>query len=279
MKAVCFSVAAIDYFPQQDKYFVGGNSLNQAICYRHLGFQSAFVGAIGNDDAGDQIAALMRAEGVDISCMHRLNGESARNKIINDEFGERYGIEGAWEGGVYEQFKLIESDWDFMNAFNIWSTHANSPCYAEALKRKNNQQLMSVDFLDLRDFELLERSLKVIDIAFFGGTADILEDLARIAKNNPGIIVLTLGSAGSIAFEGDKIYQQAALPVEKVIDTTGCGDAFQAGFTAYYYETRDIPAALFAGAWLGRKAATGFGGTSWTSKSNHLILDMKTDPV
>jgi sugar/nucleoside kinase (ribokinase family) len=48
-----------------------------------------------------------------------------------------------------------------------------------------------------------------------------------------------------------------------VVDTTGCGDAFQAGFSAEYYLTRDIKKSLAAGAALGRKAALNYGGVSW----------------
>ena len=95
MKVACFSVAALDFFPQQNKYYAGGNSLNQAIRFRQMGHQSAFVGPLGTDEGGDRLAALLQAESVDVSHTHRVNGCTARNKIINDELGERYGIEGA----------------------------------------------------------------------------------------------------------------------------------------------------------------------------------------
>ncbi|MBK9927883.1 MAG: carbohydrate kinase family protein [Anaerolineales bacterium] len=265
MKIACFSVAAMDFFPQQNKYFAGGNSLNQAVRFHQMGYQSAFVGPLGTDEAGDQIAALMESEGIDTSHAYRVNGQTASNKIIHDDMGERYGIEGAWEGGVYETFQLSETDWDYIKDFDVWSTHANGPCYLSALERKSASQFMSVDFLHLKDYDLLEKSLRVIDIAYFGGTMDMADDLARIAKNNRGIVILTLGAEGSIAFEGGKKYTQKALPMDKVIDTTGCGDAFQSAFTASYIKTKDIQAALLAGAELGRIAASSFGGIPWKS--------------
>jgi fructoselysine 6-kinase len=263
MKVACFSVAALDFFPQQNKYYAGGNSLNQAIRFRQMGCQSAFIGALGTDDAGDRLAALLRTKLVDITRMHRLNGRTACNKIVNDDLGERYGIEGAWEGGVYEEFKLGEADWEYINGFDVWSTHANGPNYLTALERKNNTQFMSVDFLHLKDYELLQKSLQVVDIAYFGGTSDMIDDLVRIAKDNRGVIVLTLGAEGSIAFEGDRLYKQKALTAGKIVDATGCGDAFQAAFTASYYATKDIRASLLAGAELGNQAAMSFGGIPW----------------
>jgi fructoselysine 6-kinase len=255
----------VDHFVQLDQHLVGGNALNQAVRFRQMGHHSAFVGALGTDPAGDQIADLLASYSVDISHTHRVSGRTATNQIVNDEAGERYGVDGAWEGGVYEQYRLTPTDWAFLEGFDVWTTHANGPSYAEALERKNKQQFMAVDFLHLDDYDLLEKSLSTaVDIAYFGGTAHMADDLARVARTNPhGIIVLTLGADGSIAFQGDSSSTQAALPVERVVDTTGCGDAFQAGFTATYYRTHDIHASLLAGADLGRANALHYGATPW----------------
>lgn len=263
MRAACFSVAALDFFSQQDQHFAGGNSLNQAVRFRQMGCESAFVGALGTDEAGDRIAALLQSESVDVSHVHRVDGATACNRLINDELGERYGIEGAWQGGVYEAFQLGEADWAYISGFDVWSTHANGPNYLQALERKTNAQLMGVDFLHLQDYELLQKSLRTVEIAYFGGTADMVDDLARIAKANKGVIVLTLGAEGSIAFQGDRMVSQQALPMDRVVDTTGCGDAFQAAFTACYFKTRNVEAALLAGAKLGKAAAAHYGGIPW----------------
>jgi fructoselysine 6-kinase len=263
MKVACFSVAALDYFPQQDKYCAGGNSLNQAVRFCQKGHTSAFVGAVGTDEAGDRLATLLQTESVDVSRLRRMDGPTACNRIINDDSGERYGVAGAWAGGVYEQFELDETDWDYLDQFEVWATHASCPDYLNALERKTSTQFMSVDFLDLKDYELLQKSLRVVEIACFGGTAEMANDLAAIAKTHRGIIVLTLGAQGSIAFEGDRSYSQQALTTGKVVDTTGCGDAFQAAFTASYFATKDIRASLLAGAELGHAAAMSFGGVPW----------------
>lgn len=263
MKVACFSVAALDYFPQRNEYYAGGNSLNQAIRFRRMGHPSAFVGALGTDEAGDRLAALLQAESVDVSRLRRLDGPTACNRIINDDAGERYGVEGAWAGGVYEQFEFDETDWDYLGQFDVWATHANGPGYLSALERKRSSQLMAVDFLHLKDYELLRKSLRLVDIAYFGGTPEMANDLAGIASTQRGLIVLTLGARGSTAFEGDRVYSQKALATGKVVDTTGCGDAFQAAFTASYFATKDIRASLLAGAELGHVAAMSYGGVPW----------------
>ena len=93
MHVACFSVATIDFYPQQGKYYPGGNALNQAIRFGQMGHHSAFVGALGTDPAGDQIAALLAAESIDVSYTYRVKGRTATNQIIVDDSGERYGVE------------------------------------------------------------------------------------------------------------------------------------------------------------------------------------------
>jgi fructoselysine 6-kinase len=264
LKIACFSVAALDYFPQQNQHFAGGNSLNQAIRLRKMGYETAFIGALGTDEVGDRLFGLMNDTGVDLSQLHRLEGKSATNRIFNDEAGERYGVDDAWDGGVYEIYLLSEEDWRFADGFDVWVTHANNPNYCEALKRKRKDIFMGVDFLHFKDYPLLEKSLDIIDIAYFG---DMSDDLARIARNRSSIVVLTLGTDGSMAFVDDCVYQQKALPLAKVVDTTGCGDAFQAAFTVSYCQTKDVRAALLAGAELGRIAAQTHGGVPWNAST------------
>ena len=260
MDIACFTVAAMDTFPQVNEEHPGGNSLNQAIALRRLGHRTAFAGAVGMDAWGDSIEALMRKEQVDLTCFHRVPCATASNRIVNDEAGERYGIEGAWNDGAYGFYRLSEADWAHLATYSVWCTHANSPDFREALRRKQPGQHMAVDFLHQLLPEVLADCAGLADICYIGGTSDMIEPLAALAVNRPGLLVLTLGAEGSVAFSGCDRYVQPALPLDRVVDTTGCGDAFQAACTAAWLETGDLAAALRAGASHGRKAASRRGG-------------------
>lgn len=156
---------------------------------------------------------------------------------------------------------MTEEIWNSLCSFDLRATHANCPFFRITLQRKTQSQFLSVDFLHLHDYELLEESLIVVDVAFFGGTEGMIEILSRVAQTAPGkCIVLTLGASGSIAFSGSRRYTQSALPLKKMIGTTGCYDAFQTGFTASYYHERDITKVLLKGDKLGRIAAMNYGG-------------------
>ena len=259
MKVACFSVACVDYYAQIQQSFVGGNSLNQCINFQTFGHTTAMVGAIGNDAKGEMVHDYFTKRGVDISHLHRVDGVTASNEMYVDDSGERFGIEGAWVDGVYGEYRLSPEDWDFLSGFDIWATHANAPDYREALKRKTSQQFLAVDFLALEDWDLLETSLGIVDIACFGGTPEMSGILSQLARKKNALIVLTLGAGGSIAYQGAQTFMQQALPCDRVVDTTGCGDAFQAAFTSSYILDRDVPKALLAGAESGRKTAAHYG--------------------
>jgi sugar/nucleoside kinase (ribokinase family) len=66
--------------------------------------------------------------------------------------------------------------------------------------------------------------------------------------NEDNILVITDGKKGSYAYHMGKVYHEKAAKVTEVIDTTGAGDAYTAGFIAFYLSTQDIQASMKAGA-------------------------------
>jgi sugar/nucleoside kinase (ribokinase family) len=118
------------------------------------------------------------------------------------------------------------------------------------------QGKIAVDFADFAqhpDFEHLESYLDRIDIAFFGlGTRDqsLIASLAALAERWHKLFVVTLGADGSLAYFGHDRFSQAAIAVDKVVDTTGAGDAFAAAFLASHMHGADLPTSLLRGAQL-----------------------------
>ncbi len=258
-----FKVAALDRFPEWRECYPGGNAMNQSVHFRQLGWETSFVGALGTDRVGDLLLRTLASNGVDCSRASRVEGATAGNTLLVDDAGERFEAEGAWQGGVYETYRLSEADWGHLAEMDLWVSHGNHTDFRAAVERKAPHQLFAVDFLHLLDPALLVYSLKAVDIAYFGGTPDMADRLSKIARENDALIVLTLGAAGSIAFHKGDIFRHPALPLDEVVDTTGCGDAFQAGFTDSFLRYRDIPRALGDGARLGQSTAARLGALPW----------------
>jgi len=108
-----------------------------------------------------------------------------------------------------------------------------------------------------------------------GGMVDVLfanEDEAMLltgagdldgalAKLSPLVatLVVTRGSAGAMAIERGTRVEIPAAPVEKVVDTTGAGDLFAAGFLAARCRARPLERCLEAGAQAAAEVISHFG--------------------
>ena len=95
-----FKVAAFDRFPDWRACCPGGNAMNQSVHFRQMGWDASFVGALGNDREGELLLRALAAYGIDCRQARILEGKTAGNTLLVDQFGERFEAPGAWQGGV-----------------------------------------------------------------------------------------------------------------------------------------------------------------------------------
>jgi fructoselysine 6-kinase len=262
MNIVAMTVCAVDQYTKIGKSYLGGNSLNFAAQAKASLPEASvsLIGAVGKDSHGDRVRAFLDKRGILTDRLYGLAGATATNQLFNDECGERFGVPGAWNGGVYETYKLSEDDWDFALSSDIIATHGNNPNFAELLRRKNGKAFLAVDFLDVLNEVPMEDRLEGLGIAFITAPEDMTGHYKSLSDRSGALIVQTMGAAGSVAFHSGKTYRQPALPVPKVVDTTGCGDAYLGAFTVEYFQNKDIPAAMASGARAAAKTLSHFGG-------------------
>ena len=90
------------------------------------------------------------------------------------------------------------------------------------------------------------------------GCGDLNDCIAALTQK-VSTLVITRGADGSLAVSGDERADASAAPVERVIDTTGAGDLFAAGFLAAHCRGRELKACLDAGALAAAEVISHFG--------------------
>ena len=107
-------------------------------------------------------------------------------------------------------------------------------------------------FESVRDLMLAAREIDILfanenELAAMTGTVDFDAGLAAIAPQVP-VLVVTRGEHGAVCVTGGERTAVAAAPVTKVVDTTGAGDLFAAGFLFGHVRGRNVAACLTLGA-------------------------------
>jgi fructoselysine 6-kinase len=250
MNLLALTPCCVDYYPQINKSFLGGNSLNVASMWKTIEPQNtvSVITCLGDDVNARMILDFLIKKDIDVSKVYQISGTTACNQLRVDDDGERFGIEGTWNGGVYETFYLSDIDWDYVSKQDIVAIPANNPNFQKMLANRHDKQLISVDYLDVENRISIKETIENTDIAFISSNLSLLHEYKELASAKKKLIVVTLGAKGSYAFYNDEIFYQPAIEVDKVIDTTGCGDAYQAAFALTFYKTQNIQESMLAGA-------------------------------
>ena len=103
----------------------------------------------------------------------------------------------------------------------------------------SNDHLAVVPFIPM-DTKVQMKSHAILG----GGPAGNSTAAAAVRKvyetYHPKVCGATMGVRGSMCFDGRDFVKVPAFPVQKVVDTTGCGDLFHTGFAVRYLETQDL---------------------------------------
>ena len=242
MKVVCVGDIGVDqYLPSREQRFGGitANFARQAREEFPVDDEIHIVSCIGSDDGADLVRSSL--VGAEIDChISAIPGDTPTQLIELQADGERNFIR--YDPGVLNDF---EFNWE-QREIIARSSLLVAPVFVQIvdlfheLLAIETDGLIAIDFADFRehpDFDLLEKSIDKVDIGFFGLSVDdtaVIDRIALLAARHARLFVVTLGADGSRVFHGNQEYRCDAVPVEKVVDTTGAGDAYAAGFLSRY---------------------------------------------
>ncbi len=230
----------------------GGQVATALLGCARLGLRTAYLGAVGDDDAAERVLAPLVEAGVDLSGVQRIPGASTRSALILVRTGDG-------ERSVLAQrdprlgLDLEKLDREAIEAASLLHLDASDPdasLWAAGVAGKAGiPVVLDADAVGDGVEALLARvDFPVVSEGFaraWGGTERAADGLERLAAGGPRLAVVTCGARGALAATGsERLHVQA--PDVDVLDTTGAGDAFHAGLIWALFQGFGARAALVA---------------------------------
>lgn len=227
----------------------GGSAGNTAVGIASLGGKAAYFGKVSNDHLGDVFTKDIRSVGVNFESKP-LEGTppTARSMIFVTPDGER--SMNTYLGACVE---LAPDDIDEQIVADSKITYFEGylwdpPLAKDAIRKaaeiahKHNRKVsmtLSDPFCVDRyrdEFLDLMRS-KTVDIVFANAAellslyeTDSFDDAIEAVREDCELTAVTQSELGSTVVQGEDTFQVAAQPIKKLVDTTGAGDLYAAGF-------------------------------------------------
>ncbi len=248
----------------------GGSAANTINGLANLGVETAFVGTVGDDETGRFFSDDLKNSGVTPLLNVSKTPSGIANAMISKD-GER--TFGTYLGASIELApeNIEKSLFEGYDVVHVEGYLVQNHDLLEKILKSAKEAGSEVS-LDLASYNVVEDNLeflkemveKYVDIVFaneeeakaFTGKEpeEALEDLARLVK----IAVVKVGSKGSLIKENDHITRVGAEKVD-VVDTTGAGDIFAAGFLYGYVNHLPFEEAGRIGTMLAAKVITDYG--------------------
>ena len=246
----------------------GGSVANTVAGFANLGGSAAYIGRVKADQLGEIFVHDMRSLGVDVRLDPvRTGSPTARCHVLITGDGQRtmqtylgacteLSVADVTESTVgAPKVMLLEG--------YVWDIPEGPALAAEAIRiaRASGTRValsLSDSFCVERHREAFYEAVKDgVDIVF----ADEDEIVELLSMENfesvlpaldgfDNLFVMTRSEKGSVIVHGDEMLEQKAVPVRKVIDTTGAGDAYTAAFLYGWAGDKPLAECARLGTWV-----------------------------
>ena len=254
-----------------EKVVAGGSVANTMAGIAHLKGNSSFIGKINSDNFGEMYRRSLQDINVNFSYLEKYENLSTGTSIILiTPDSERtmctyLGISSHLSADDINENNIIDQELIFLEGY-LWDKGISEKMFKHAISiAKKNKVKIAMSLSDIfcvtrhkEDFyNLLKNDLDILignenEINELANKKNLLDSVNQLKKLNK-LIVITRSEDGSMAIKNNEIINCNSTRVQKVLDLTGAGDLFAAGFLKEYLDKSDIKKCLETGSILASK--------------------------
>jgi len=256
----------------------GGSAANTLAGLAALGSKCAFIGQVADDQLGEVFAHDIRAGGIAFATPARADDPpTARCLIFVTPDGQRtmntyLGASQYLPPAALDEAAIADAEILYLEGY-LWDPEEPRAAMRRAIAaaRDNDRKVA----FTLSDAFVIDRHGDDFRAMIDAGEIDILfanhVELASLTglddfhagidalKDKVPMLVVTRSEAGAVAATGGQVFEVSAEPVAKVVDTTGAGDLFAAGFLHGLVSGRPVAECLRIGAICAAEVISHFG--------------------
>lgn len=258
--------------PAEIRLMPGGSGANVAVWLARLGRPVAFVGRIGDDLFGHWLHDDLVAEGVEPALIVDRARRTGIIQVLVEPGGERTmvpdrGANAVWQPADASEALIGGADWLHVVGYVLLDGASQPGALAAMACARSHGIPISLDpsshaplfGLGMEAFWDLVGQVDVLlpnrrEAAVLSGAREP-EVALRILRKRAGAVVVKLDKDGCLASAGGRM-ERVPAPAVHAINTTGAGDAFNAGFLARWHPGADLRSACYAAVGLGTFTAT-----------------------
>jgi fructokinase len=248
-----------------EKVVAGGSVANTMAGISYLKGSPSFIGKINSDKFGDLYKKSL--EDIDVNFPYVKKDESlptGASIILITPDSERtmctyLGISSHLSAADISKNSILDHELIFLEGY-LWDKGDSEKMFKHAISiAKENKIKIAMSLSDIfcvtrhkQDFyNLLRNDLNILignenEINELTGKENLLDSINQL-KEFDKLIVVTKSDKGSLAIKNNEVINCESIKVDKILDLTGAGDLFAAGFLKEYLDKSDIKRCLTVG--------------------------------
>jgi len=254
-----------------EKVVAGGSVANTMAGIAYLQGNASFIGKINSDKFGEMYRKSLQDINVNFSYLEKDEDSSTGASIILiTPDSERtmctyLGISSYLSSDDINENNIAAHELIFLEGY-LWDKGISEKMFKQTIDiAKRNKIKIAMSLSDIfcvtrhkQDFyNLLKNDLDILignenEINELANKKNLLDSINQLKELNK-LIVITRSESGSMAIKNNEIINCNSVKVNKVLDLTGAGDLFAAGFLKEYLDKSDIKRCLETGSMLASK--------------------------